>query len=74
MGRGYALKDSFSAHDVVIASDNNGKSWRTAHIFNGSDGIALDEPQLALLPNGDVSVQIRESSGERLNRYPELCL
>lgn len=59
MGKGYAINDSFSQHDVVIASDDNGKHWRTTHIFNGTDGVGLDEPQLALLPNGDVMANMR---------------
>ena len=63
MGKGYALNNSFSKHDVVIASDDNGKSWRTAHIFNGTDRAeaGLDEPQLALLPNGNVQANMRHS-------------
>ena len=59
MGRGYATDDSFSGHDVVIASDDNGQHWRTTTIFNGTDGEHLDEPQLALLPNGHVLANMR---------------
>jgi hypothetical protein len=53
MGRGYAANDSFSHHDVVIASDDFGKHWRTAHIFNGTDGVGLDEPQLVSNSNSN---------------------
>ena len=89
MGKGYALNDRFSGHDVsatttcflhgaqsvtlyswlrrgcgnhlqvVIASEDNGQHWRTAYIFNGTDGLGLDEPQLALLPNGHVMANMR---------------
>ena len=60
MGHGYALNDTFSGHDVVIASDNHGQTWRTTHIFNcGANCAGLDEPQLALLPNGDVMANMR---------------
>ena len=59
MGKGIGVNNSFSGHDVVIASDDNAKHWRTTHIFNGTDGINLDEPQLALLPNGNVMANMR---------------
>jgi sialidase-1 len=62
MGKGYATGDLFSGHDVVIASDDNGKHWRTAHIFNDTDGVGLDEPQLALLPNGYVMANMRTTN------------
>ena len=62
MGKGYATNDLFSNRDVVIASDDNGKHWRTAHIFNGTDGAGLDEPQLALLPNGHVMANMRTTN------------
>jgi hypothetical protein len=60
MGHGYALNDSFTGHDVVIASDNHGQTWRTTHIFDcGASCAGLDEPQLAMLPNGDVMANMR---------------
>eukprot|EP01048_Picozoa_sp_COSAG05_P009425 COSAG05_NODE_774_length_7437_cov_53.159853_3_plen_751_part_00 len=62
MGWGSASEDLFSGHDVVIASDSSGTHWRTTHIFNGTDGVGLDEPQLALLPNGNVMANMRTSN------------